>query len=345
MITIFHLRAGALALALTLTGTAAAQDQPAHAGTAAQPSTGSKIGGFFKQLGRGVEQAATQMGGAAVQSITHTRAGMPPFGSGAASTATQGNDGIHGDELDGGMNWNHLVFDPPQIDGYTHIRWGSSAQSRYNVRGTSGVDTCDPEYIGLIVTGRTLTPRELSYCLGREKMLDSSATEDTVRKRIAELRATRKYYYRGQIVGMFWNVPGQPRLTPTDEDIVIQLLGGTVSGMVQGDSGTYFNIIGPHWSWGDMRSGLYPHWPDPTSPNVNPGFGETTYKLVVDIDHTKVANWQLTSLSYIFFTVGTPRLDVKGQSETWYDLPVRIDKIVFVGDGFQSEYDEKEPMP
>ncbi|UJJ49906.1 MULTISPECIES: hypothetical protein [Rhodanobacter] len=345
MSTAFQLRVGVLALAFTLAGTATAQDQPAHAGTAAQPSTGSKIGGFFKQFGHSVGRAATQIGGSTIQSITHTNGRMPLFGSGAASTAARGNDGIHGDELDGGMGWNHLVFDPPEIDGYTHIRWGSSAQSRYNVRGTSGEATCDPEYIGLAVTGRTMptTPKSLTYCLGQEQMLDSSATEDTVRKRIAQLGATRKYYYRGQIVGMFWNTPGQPRLTPTDQDIIIQLLGGTVTGMVQGDFGLSFNIFGPHWSSGDMRSGLYPHLPAPTPPNVIPE--AATYKLVVDIDHTKVAPYQLTSLSYIFFSVGTPRLRFKDRTETIYDLPVRIDKIVFVGDGFKSEYDEKEPMP
>jgi len=323
-----------------------AQDSgaPAPASSSAT-SDGSTIGGFFKQVGHSLGQTAKQIGAGAVQSVTHTGGRIMPVGGGAVGTTTSGNDGIHGDPLDGGMGWNRFVFDPPNIDGYTHIRWGASAQSRYNSEGTSGEANCDPNYIGMAVVGQSMpTPNELFYCLGQERILDPSATEDTVRKRIAELGATRKYYYRGQLHGMLWNLPGQPRLTPTDKDAVIQLLGGAASGMVQGEVGLSFNIVGPHWSWGEVSSGPFGGWPGP-SPNTMSSKGDSIYKLVIDIDHTKVVSTQLTSLSYVFFTVGTPRMIYEDRRQKMYDLSVRIDKIVFVGNGFRSEYDEKEPMP
>lgn len=361
MIVISRFRVGALAFAIAFAGTATAQDQPASAGTTAQPSTGSRIGGFFKQLGHSAERAASQIGGAAVQSVTHV-AGVRtlPSGGGAIGGTATGNDGIHGDALQGGEYWNHLIFDPPEIDGYTHIRWGSSAQSRYNGEGTPGLSTCDPKYIGLAVLH--LPPSALgaplafdvgglNACLNDEKMLDPAATMETVIKRIAQLGATRKYYYRGQLHGILWNTPGGVRLTPSDKDVVVQLLGGLSSGMVQG-FGTLnnhnfvnFNIVGPHWSWGEVIGGSYGGWPDPRRPVTMSMKGDSIYKLVIDIDHTKIVPTQLTSLSYVFFTVGTPRLIYEDtEHNKMYDLPVRIDKIVFVGNGFRSEYDEKEPM-
>jgi len=95
------MRIGALVftMAILTAGNATAQDQgePAPSGTTGQPSTGSKVGSFFRQLGQSAGHAAAQMGGSAMHLVSNTpNTAIAPTAGGALYTPVAGGHTFQG---------------------------------------------------------------------------------------------------------------------------------------------------------------------------------------------------------------------------------------------------------
>ncbi len=264
----------------------------------------------------------------ATKNLQHPTSSRPTPGS--------GGEGVKGTLFDGGSLWRRPAFVPPTIDGYTHIRLGSSALDAYNGDGLMGVVTCDPQYIGAAILHEQLDPRTEEYCEGVERQIDPGAPQDAVAKRIAFLGATRKYYFRGHLMDL---IEGPANVVPPGK-VVVEISGTAGSGIVLSPMDAGFKIVGPRWSQGAVTTyGGWPHY----GGAVLYMYDSAVYKLVIDLDPAKIKPTQITSRSTVFFTVGDPIPDgVNAMHVHLYRVPIRIDRIIFDNDPFTSEYREAD---
>jgi hypothetical protein len=238
-------------------------------------------------------QLRTAAGQAVSNTLTKRSGGQPPLA------------GNHGE-------WNNADFAPPTMDGYTHLRFGSSSNDQFG-NAHMGRDVCDREYVGYALLQRaTLTPRDAYRCVSVERANDPSASEETVRERMAQLSGTRKFYTRGTAQVMMFDPQG--RQLPPGKALVEFGFGG--GSPIVGPEGINFRITGPHW--------LVPGSP--------PGQLAEGFAMLIDADPAMKMRWQqMGTHSYVYFTVGTPtnkRPAVMQRNLVIYDLPVTVDKIV-----------------
>lgn len=231
---------------------------------------------------------------------TVTQAGQP------ANSLLHTSDSVHASTgLDG--RWLYPGFVPSTIDGYLHIRYGTSALDPFG-NGIGGRPTCDPEFIGYAALHRTmLTAADLTRCLDLERVNDPSATAATLYNRLKAISGTRKYYIRGTI-GIYKHnqvfVPAGDN--PPLGSVLIVVKGGFIDGP---SDDTAVTAGGSGW-----------HAAPP---------GEMLYKIIIHNDLSNMALEQTLTHSYVFFSVGkafkVTNTYLRGNV---YSVPVTINKVV-----------------
>lgn len=235
----------------------------------------------------------------------------------STTTTLPGSDGVHASGP-GYNQWAYPKFVPAVLDGYTHIRFGTAAVDPFG-NAVNGRPTCDPEFMGYALLHRTaLTPDDARICLSWERNNDPAATVDTLRRRMATIAGTRKFYIRGT-VNLY--VRSGPNGEPIPPGSVLVVWGNHLM-PVSGPSGTWFTMTGPNWF----------------GPWSNTGDVDA-FKLLTQMDLTGRDIGPLGSKSYVFFTIGAPVND--GMSPVQrnlhlYHVVVTVDKIVLEDNRFQN---------
>lgn len=220
-------------------------------------------------------------------------------GTSPASPASPGtNDGLHNSN---GIiaNWDFPKFTPDTLDGYTHLRYGNAALDPFG-NGVGGRQVCDPYFVGHNLFHAELSPRLQKYCLGQEQLNDTTATSATIQTRMKALDGLHKFYVRGLVHFYINHGPNGEPVPPGQ--VLVEWFKNSVP--VFPPEGTSYKFVGPNW---DTR-GI-----------------DDTYHFLVSMNLSPTS--RVDQLSYVFFTVGTPRQGA---------IPVTVDKIVAVDDQFTS---------
>lgn len=240
------------------------------------------------------------------------------------------SDGVHSQTLH--FDWNYPGFTPPRVDGYLHLRMGSASLDQFN-NAVPGQVACDDIYLGYATLGKTtLSDEDARRCVSLERMDDSTATMQTVQKRMAEiaqqLATSGKFYTRGTVQHVYLRTNefnDQP--IPTGQAVLT--LGSSGHPTVGSPSGTYLLQVGPNW---------YPNLAD-------------SYQLRFEASPDLLTEWgQMARAGYVFYRVKPAKNRRAAPFErgtTEYDVPVLIDKIVLEANGHRVELtpptDENQP--
>lgn len=270
----------------------------------ALPAHGQSLLSSFKHA---VADAIAKKAGAQPQSTPGHQ--LPNFG-----------DGVHSQTLH--FDWNYPGFTPPRVDGYLHLRMGSASLDQFN-NAVPGQVACDDIYLGYATLGKTtLSDEDARRCVSLERMDDSTATMQTVQKRMAEiaqqLATSGKFYTRGTVQHVYLRTNefnNQP--IPTGQAVLTLGSGGHPT--VGSPSGTYLLQVGPNW---------YPNLAD-------------SYQLRFEASPDLLTQWgQMARAGYVFYSVKPAKNRRAASFErgtTEYDVPVMIDKIVLEANGHRVE--------
>lgn len=270
----------------------------------ALPAHGQSLLSSFKHA---VADAIAKKAGAQPQSTPGYQ--LPNFG-----------DGVHSQTLH--FDWNYPGFAPHQINGYLHLRMGTASLDQFN-NAVPGHQTCDDIYLGYAALGRSsLTDYDARRCVSLERIDDSTATMQTVQKRMAEiaqqLATSGKFYTRGTVQHVYLRT-NEFNDQPIPEGQAVLTLGSGGHPTVGSPSGTYLLQAGPNW---------YPNLAD-------------SYQLRFDVSPDLLGQWdQMARASYVFYRVKPAknrRAAPFARGTTEYDVPVLIDKIVLEANGHRVE--------
>lgn len=255
----------------------------------------------------------------AVADAIAKKAGAPPQSTPGYQPPNFG-DGVHSQTLH--FDWNYPGFAPHEMNGYLHLRMGTASLDQFN-NAVPGHQTCDDIYLGYAALGRpSLSDDDARRCVSLERMDDSTATMQTVQKRMAEiaqqLATSGKFYTRGTVQHISlrtYEFTDQP--IPRGQAVLRLGSGGHPT--VGSPSGTYLLQVGPNW---------YPNLAD-------------SYQLRFEASPELLSQWdQMARASYVFYTVkpaknGRPSPAERGITE--YDVPVLVNKIVLEANGHRVE--------
>lgn len=261
-----------------------------------------------------------------LSSFKHAVADAIAKKAGAQPQSTPGHqlpnsgDGVHSQTLH--FDWNYPGFAPHEINGYLHLRMGTASLDQFN-NAVPGHQTCDDIYLGYAALGRpSLSDDDARRCVSLERMDDSTATMQTVQKRMVEiaqqLATSGKFYTRGTVQQIYTgtNESNNQSIPPGQAVLRLGCCGGHTIGS---PSGTYLLQVGPNW-YLDLSD---------------------SYELRFDASPELLTQWgQMARASYVYYTVkpaknGRPSPAERGITE--YDVPVEVNKIVLEANGHRVE--------
>lgn len=216
-----------------------------------------------------------------------------------ANTTAGTNDGLH--NTNGAIaDWHFPNFVPDTLDGYTHLRYGNAALDQFG-NGVGGRQVCDPYFVGHNIFQAELSSHLQTFCLDQEQLNDTTATEATIQARMKALDGQHKFYIRG-LVHFYINHGPNLEVVPPGQ-VLVEWFKNSVP--VFPPQSISYKFVGPNW---DTR-GI-----------------DDTYHFLVPM--TLSPRSRVDELSYVFFTVGTPR---KVTAVMW-EIPLTVDKIIAVDD-------------
>lgn len=213
-------------------------------------------------------------------------------------------------------------FAPDMLDGYTHLRFGASAQDPYG-NTVASRPTCDREFVGYGLLHRNaLLAQDESRCLSLEQALTPGSTPGTVQSRLAALSGARKFYTRGTIRVYTNSGPAGEAIPPGK---VLLAFGGDGAQPVLGPADADLLFTGKNWF----------------GPWSGPGNFANVWKISTSLDPSQRMRWvNMAQSATVFYTVGDP---VDAGPSTWqrghrmYRVPVTVDRIVLQDAQGQSE--------